>query len=78
MTREAVKALSDEQLQNAGVWVQEETQERQERRKREAIAKIKAIAAEQNLNVAIKGVRGRPAGAKHGEKGKKAPATGKA
>jgi hypothetical protein len=49
MTREALKELTDAQLQDIGVWVLEETRERREQRTREAITKIKAIAAEHNI-----------------------------
>lgn len=60
MTREAVKALSDPELQDVGVWVLEETIERKQRRKREAVARIKEIAAKEGLEFVLKGQRGRP------------------
>jgi len=38
MTRESLKALSDDELGNVGVWVLEETMERKEWRRQDAIA----------------------------------------
>lgn len=60
MTRENIKALSDTELEQVGVWAREEKEERTLRRKQETIAKIKALAAEVGVSVAIGGTRGRP------------------
>jgi hypothetical protein len=61
MTQEAVKALSDTDLSQVITWAQDEVKTRTERRKQDAIAKIKALAAQVGVNVSIAGVRGRPA-----------------
>jgi hypothetical protein len=61
MTLETVKALSDAELSQVEVWVQDEKKSRSERRKEDAIAKIKALADSVGVKVAIGGVRGRPA-----------------
>jgi hypothetical protein len=61
MTIESVKALSDAELSQVEVWVQDEKKSRAERRKDEAIAKIKSLAESVGVKVAIGGVRGRPA-----------------
>lgn len=61
MTLETVKALSDVELSQVEVWVQDEKKSRAERRKEDAIAKIKALAESVGVKVAIGGVRGRPA-----------------
>ena len=61
MTQDAVKALSDNELVQVIAWAQTETKARTERRKQETIAKIKAMAAEVGVSVAIQGSRGRPA-----------------
>jgi hypothetical protein len=61
MTIETVKALSDAELSQVEVWVQDEKKTRAERRKEDAIAKIKALAESVGVKVAIGGVRGRPA-----------------
>jgi hypothetical protein len=60
MTLETVKALSDAELSQVEVWVEEEKKQRAERRKEDAIAKIKALAETVGIKVAIGGVRGRP------------------
>jgi hypothetical protein len=60
MTIENVKALSDNELAQAIAWAQEEIRARTEKRKQETIAKIKALAAQEGITVAIGGVRGRP------------------
>jgi hypothetical protein len=64
MTLETVKALSDAELSQVIVWAQDEIKSRTEKRRQEAIATIKSLAAQNNLNVSIAGVRGRPAGTK--------------
>jgi len=61
MTLETVKALSDAELSQVGVWVEDEKKSRAERRKEDAIARIKALAESVGIKVAIGGVRGRPA-----------------
>jgi len=61
MTLESVKTLSDAELSQVEVWVQDEKRTRAERRKEDAIAKIKALAESVGVKVAIGGVRGRPA-----------------
>jgi hypothetical protein len=61
MTLETLKALSDVELSQVEVWLQDEKRSRAERRKEDAIAKIKALAESVNIKVAIGGVRGRPA-----------------
>jgi len=61
MTQETVKALSDTDLSQVITWAQEEIRTRTERRKQDAIAKIKALAAQVGVAVSIAGVRGRPA-----------------
>jgi hypothetical protein len=61
MTIETVKALSDAELSQVEVWVEDEKKSRAERRKEDAIAKIKALAESVGVKVAIGGVRGRPA-----------------
>ena len=60
MTQETVKAMSDAELAQVIAWAQDETKARAERRKQEAIATIKALAAQVGVSVAIGGVRGRP------------------
>jgi hypothetical protein len=61
MTPETVKTLSDSELVQVIAWAQAETKARTERRKQETIAKIKAMAAEVGVSIAIQGGRGRPA-----------------
>jgi len=61
MTLETVKALSDAELSQVEVWLQDEKKLRAEQRKEDAIAKIKALAESVGVKVAIGGVRGRPA-----------------
>ena len=61
MTQETVKALSDTDLSQVITWAQEEIKTRTERRKQEAIAKIKALASQVGVSVSIAGVRGGPA-----------------
>lgn len=57
MTRDAIKSLPDAELLDVGVWVLEEVTERKARRKQEAITRIKAIAAQEGLDVFLKGTR---------------------
>jgi hypothetical protein len=61
MTQETVRALSDAELSQVITWAQDETKTRAERRKQDAIAKIKALASQVGVSVSIAGVRGRPA-----------------
>jgi hypothetical protein len=53
MTQDAVKKLSDSELSQVMTWAQAEIQERAEQRKREAIAKIREIAATVGVAVSI-------------------------
>jgi hypothetical protein len=61
MTQETVRALSDADLSQVVAWAQAEIKVRAEKRKQETIAKIKELAGEINVTVAIGGARGRPA-----------------
>ena len=61
MTRDAIKTLSDAELEQAGVWAKEETRERAVKRKQETIAKIRDLAAGAGVHIKISGARGRPA-----------------
>ena len=61
MTQEAVRALSDVDLAQVITWAQDEIKTRTERRKQEAIAKIKSLASQVGVSVSIAGTRGRPA-----------------
>jgi hypothetical protein len=72
MTQETVKALSDADLSQVITWAQEEIKTRTERRKQEAIAKIRQLAAQVGVNVSIAGTRGRPARIKPAAKPAKA------
>lgn len=56
-----VKALSDNELEQVMAWAQEEKKFRTEKRKQEAIAAIREIAAREHIPVRIDGQRGRPA-----------------
>jgi hypothetical protein len=60
MTQETVRALSDAELSQVALWSQQEIDARKEKRKQEAIAKIKELAGAVGVTVAIGGVRGRP------------------
>jgi hypothetical protein len=60
MTQETVKSLSDADLSQVIVWAQEEIKTRTQRRKEEAIAKIKTLALQVGVSVSIAGTRGRP------------------
>jgi hypothetical protein len=75
MTQETVRALSDTDLAQVIIWADDETKTRTERRKQEAIAKIKFLAAENHISVAIGGARGRPARIKPADKPDKPPKT---
>ena len=71
MTLETVKTLSDAELAQVIVWAQDEIKTRTERRRQEAIATIKSLAAQNNISVSIAGMRGRPARIKSAEKAEK-------
>lgn len=61
MTREALHALTDEDLSQVIAWGQEEQKDRAEKRKQETIAKIKELARSIEVGVTLAGTRGRPA-----------------
>ena len=61
MTQETVRTLSDAELSQVITWAQDEIKTRTERRKQDAIAKIKALASQVGVSVSIAGMRGRPA-----------------
>jgi hypothetical protein len=77
MTLETVKALSDAELAQVIDWAQDEVNARTERRRQEAIATIKSLAAQNNISVSIAGLRGRPARIKTDEKAEKPATTAK-
>jgi hypothetical protein len=60
MTQETLRALTDAELSQVVAWAQQEINARTEKRKQEAIAKIKELAGAVGVTVAIGGVRGRP------------------
>lgn len=60
MKLEDLKVINDEDLERLKTAVEDEQQERAERRKRDAIAKIKEVAGAVGLSVHIEGQRGRP------------------
>ena len=60
MTQETIRGLSDVELQQAITWAADEQKARTQKRKQETIAKIKALAAQGGISVAIEGQRGRP------------------
>ena len=60
MTREMIRALSDEELGTAKGFIDEELALRTEKRKHDAIARIKALAGANGFSVTINGRRGRP------------------
>jgi hypothetical protein len=62
MTQDGVRALSDGELGQVIAWAQTEIKARAERRRQEAIAKIKALASSVGVSVSIVGARGRPKG----------------
>jgi hypothetical protein len=62
MTQETIRNLTDTELQQAKAWIAQEEKDRTQRRKRETIAKIKALAALGGVAVSIAGTRGRPRG----------------
>lgn len=60
MKRDEITALPDAEIEQIMAWGQEEQRLRAERRKSEAIARIKELAATVGIGVAIQGQRGRP------------------
>jgi len=56
-----IHALSDTELEQVGVWTQEEVRERAVRAKQETIARIRDLAAVAGVHIKISGARGRPA-----------------
>ena len=64
MKIEEVRALGDSELAAFIAAGQEEQKARAEKRRQEAIARIKEIAAREHITVNINGQRGRPAGVK--------------
>jgi hypothetical protein len=60
MTQETVRALPDADLMQVVAWAQAEIKARAERRKQETIARIRELAGEVGVTVAIGGARGRP------------------
>ena len=55
MTQDAVRALNDGELEQVIAWAQTEIKARAERRKQEAIAKIKALASMVGVSSASRG-----------------------
>lgn len=68
MTQEMVKALSDAELSQVITWAQEEIKTRTEKRKQDAIAKIRALASQVGVSITIAGMRGRPSRIKQAAK----------
>lgn len=62
ITEAAIQALADDELAQLVLWAHAEQGARERRRKEDAIAKIRALAGEVGLSVAISGARGRPGG----------------
>jgi hypothetical protein len=60
MNRDAIKGLSDNELEQVIRWAGEEITERSARHKQATIAKIKAMAAEVGVSVTFSGSRGGP------------------
>jgi hypothetical protein len=60
VTIDAIRSLSDEELEGLIVSAAEEKKAREERHKRETIARIKELAQSVGVQVAIGGARGRP------------------
>jgi hypothetical protein len=71
-TQENIKTLPDADLSQIIVWAQQEVKARTEKRKQEAIAKIKELADTVGVTVVIRGMRGRPVRARAGAKQAKA------
>jgi hypothetical protein len=60
ITHGMIQGLSDEALANTKTWIATEEGLRTEKRKQEAITKIKALAGANGFSVTINGQRGRP------------------
>jgi hypothetical protein len=60
ITLEMIKALSDEALASAKGMITTEESQRTEKRKQDAITRIKALAGANGFSVTINGRRGRP------------------
>ncbi|MCW5631892.1 MAG: hypothetical protein KIT17_01015 [Rubrivivax sp.] len=73
-----VRSLSDADLVRFAQAAQVEIAARERKRKEDAIAKIRALAGEAGLSVAIEGARGRPGGKLPNKSGRKAPHPAKA
>ncbi len=61
MTQEAIKALSDAELEQVLAWGEQEKKDRVAKRKQETIAKIRELAQEVGVSINFVGRRGRPA-----------------
>jgi hypothetical protein len=61
MTQDAVKALSDGELEQVIGWAQAERKMRADRRKHETIVKIRELAQSVGISINLSGMRGRPA-----------------
>jgi hypothetical protein len=72
-----IKAMSDSELAAFAAQAQAELAERARKRKEDTIAKIRALASEVGLSVAIDGARGRPGGRSAKKKGEVTPADAK-
>ena len=72
-TEPDIKAMSDKDLAQFAAQAQAELAARAKQRREETIAKIRALAGEAGLAVAIEGARGRPGG-RPAKKRKAAPA----
>jgi sRNA-binding protein len=59
MTQDGVKALTDGELVQVAAWIENERKAREEKRKRETIAKIKELAQAAGVSVNIQGLRRR-------------------
>lgn len=75
ITAEAIKSLSDDELDRFIALATEEKQARTERKKQETIARIKQLAGSVGVRIAIGGARGRPVKALAHGNGKKAEVT---
>lgn len=60
MKYDDVRALPDSELEQVIAWTQEEKKARAEKRKQEAIAAIREIAAREHIPMKFDGQRGRP------------------
>jgi hypothetical protein len=60
ITQGTIQGLSDEALASAKGWISAEEGLRTEKRRQDAISKIKALAGANGFSVTINGKRGRP------------------